>query len=342
MVRELIVRHLKSMFPLIYIKYLKINKNLIRRKNIKGDFEYDLNRYLKYSIQDANFKTRNQFESFLIKEYHAIEKALSLENPRPGFGLDRVIRLIDSLNRYKILYGSNKIINICNDVIIEYELFNKDYFRTTQQEHFKSISDYVAGLSSLNQGGTLNLSKNEILTSSKINFTDFFKSRHSVRDFLNENLNYNEIADAVDTARYTPSACNRQAWHVYYLNKNNKEQFDLILNNQNGNLGFRENIDSLLIITGSIESFADYERNQVYIDSGMFSMSLLLALHSKGIATCCLNTSFDKKSDMQFRSIVSIKETETPIMIIALGTLKEKFKVAQSNRKSLNEILTII
>jgi len=342
MARELIVRYLKSMFPLIYIKYLKINRNLIRRKTIKGDFEYDLNRYLKYSIQDTNFKTRNQFESFLTKEYHAIEKALSLESPRPGFGIERVIRLIDSLNKYRNLYGFNKIINICNDVIIEYELFNKNFYEATHNEYFKSISDYIAGLSSLNHGGTLNVTKNEILSYVNINFTAFFKSRHSVRDFQNVKLNYNDIADAVDIARYTPSACNRQAWHVYYLNKNNKEQFEAILNNQNGNLGFRENIDSLLVITGSIESFTDYERNQVYIDSGMFSMSLLLALHSKSIATCCLNTSFDKNSDIQFRSIVSINEAETPIMIIALGSLKEKFKVAQSNRKSLNEILTII
>jgi len=342
MIRKFLVHCLKSLFPFFYIKYLKINRDMIRRRNIKDDFEYDLNRFLKYSIQDINFKSRNQFESFLTKECHAIEKALSLKNPRPGFGLDRVIKIINCLDSYKKLYGLNEFINICNDVIIEYELFNKDFYEARHDEHFKSVSDYTTGLSSLNQGGTLNVTKNEILSHVDINFIDFFKSRHSVRDFQNEDLNYDDIADAVDIARYTPSACNRQAWHVYYLNRKDKEQFEVILNNQNGNLGFRESIDSLLIIAGSIESFTDYERNQVYIDSGMFSMSLLLALHSKGIATCCLNTSFDMKSDIRFRSILSINETEVPIMIIALGTFKDKFKVAQSNRKNLNEILTII
>ena len=48
----------------------------------------------------------------------------------------------------------------------------------------------------------------------------------------------------------------------------------------------------LLIIAMDLKAFVPaHERYQHWIDGGMFSMSIIYALHSLGLSSCCLNWS---------------------------------------------------
>ncbi|NES66883.1 MAG: nitroreductase, partial [Okeania sp. SIO2D1] len=111
---------------------------------------------------------------------------------------------------------------------------------------------------------------------------------------------------------------------------------------QNGNRGFGEQASKVLIVTSNLEHFASIgERYQGWIDGGMFSMSLVYGLHSLGLGICCLNWSFKKKQDRQLKIIAGIPDSDLVIMMIAVGHLPEEFKVAQSPRKPLKEVLII-
>ena len=57
------------------------------------------------------------------------------------------------------------------------------------------------------------------------------------------------------------------------------------------------------------------ERNQGWIDGGMFAMSLIYAFHALGIGTCCLNWAVDSRTDRTLRSVVSMPDHEAVIMM---------------------------
>ena len=83
----------------------------------------------------------------------------------------------------------------------------------------------------------------------------------------------------------SPSACNRQAWHVYHSDSDEVKL--AVLKEQSGNKGFGDKIPNLLIVASDLKAFMPAEeRYQHWIDGGMFSMSLVYAFHSLGVASC--------------------------------------------------------
>lgn len=84
-----------------------------------------------------------------------------------------------------------------------------------------------------------------------------------------------------------------------------------------------------------------HERNQCFIDGGLFAMSVLYSLHAKGLATCPLNWSADEDQDMRLRSVIDIKPAENVIMMIAVGHYPPHLNVAKSTRKNVSEIFTV-
>lgn len=79
------------------------------------------------------------------------------------------------------------------------------------------------------------------------------------------------------------------------------------------------------------------EHYQHWIDSGMFAMSVIYALHSLGVASCCLNWSQSPASDKKLRSCLDIKDNHTIIMMLAIGLPKENNNACISARRPLDE-----
>jgi nitroreductase len=84
----------------------------------------------------------------------------------------------------------------------------------------------------------------------------------------------------------------------------------------------------------------NYERNQLWIDGGLFSMALLYALQSLGLASCCLNLCIPWTVEKKLAKIYRLPASERPIMMIAVGYLPDSVLVAHSQRKPLNTVLT--
>ena len=134
-----------------------------------------------------------------------------------------------------------------------------------------------------------------------------------------------------------PSVCNRQGWgaHLY----SDKKLMNELLLIQNGNSGFTDCIDKLLIITGNNKAFSKFESNQVYTDAGLFSQNIMLSLHSIGLGSCPLNTCFPYVVEKKVKKLSNIPEHERLVMMLAIGNLKDEFRVAISKRKDTKDIL---
>src|SRR5690606_32405056 len=139
----------------------------------------------------------------------------------------------------------------------------------------------------------------------------------------------------------SPSVCNRQSAHAFLIENETLKQEALKI--QAGNAGFGDEINKVLIITASLECFdGPKERNQGYIDGGLFAMSLMYALHYKGLATCLLNWSSGRKKDQRLRQYVPIPESHNIIMLLGIGHHKEKYNVAASPRRASEEVFSIL
>jgi nitroreductase len=190
-------------------------------------------------------------------------------------------------------------------------------------------------------GATLLLKREEILACARRDLRDFFASRHSIRHFADGPVDLTLIRQAIQMAISTPSVCNRQAWRVYVLPDDDLKE--RALRRQNGNRGFSEQIAVLLVVACDLRQFVSIgERNQPWIDGGMFAMSLLLALHSLGLGTCCLNWSVDRDADEELREAIGIAECDVVLMMIAVGNLADQFLVARSERRDISKIMIIL
>ena len=142
-------------------------------------------------------------------------------------------------------------------------------------------------------------------------------------------------------AKNAPSACNRQSWRTYVFT--NKKLIEEILLTQGGNRGFGHLANKLIVISGNVSVFGgSHERNQVFIDGGIYAMNVLYALHFNEIAACILNCSFDIEYDQKLRKLCGIKDSEVFITMIACGLPVDSFKVALSPRKDLSQTNCII
>jgi nitroreductase len=322
----------------ILYKYRKIKYSI----QILIDYTYDFRRFAHFV--GSTLASKNSLEAFIIKEYHAVEKGLSLPNPRLEFGKARIERLVEVLKSYLKQYPFNETIQIALETLEEYKEFNnsRGVFTDDLDSQLNELKSYIELFKNERKGGTKLVSKSEVFNATNIAFSEFVRARHSIRDFSEEKVDERIVLDAINDARFTPSVCNRQAWKVYLILDDNKALIDRYLNVQNGNKGFGDDIKCLLVVTGRVSSFFEYERNQIYVDGGMFAMSLVYALHARGLGSCCLNTSYKGRELIDFLNVHPLDADTVPIMFIAVGHLKENYRVACSYRKPLDEIVTVI
>lgn len=327
---------------------LKKNKILIFLKKIVKTFKYlknyfyDIKKYLKYSTTLRKYYDFDTLESRIIAHYHVIEKGLSFKNTRLGYGKDMIYNLLNLLKQYKeIGYPKDhKTYKTAVSVLKSYIDFheNANYDIQELKDDINNLLDINLNYNDL--GGVDIFTKKEIIEKSNQNFALFADSRFSIRNFTSEEVEMADLKDAVRIAQKSPSVCNRQSSKVYIIE--NEVLKNKILESQNGNRGFGHLANKIIIVTSNLKAFNGIgERNQSYIDGGMFGMSLLYGLHYKGLATCAVNWAVNAKRDKEIRKDVEIDLSENILFMVLIGHMPNEFKIAKSSRKNLSDILTI-
>lgn len=295
-------------------------------------------RDVKYGMLTRN---RDDLENRLLVGGHIIEKGITMPNRRYGFGLG-VVQLVESMcNKYIDKYGTdNEQLQFAIDDLREYLQIHRTGGHDLPRE-------VVAGLEhTINRGGKNGVGKVdcEELTEQEFfkptcDFKEFAQSRHTCRWYTGESVDKALIEKAVDLARTSPSACNRQSIKVYAVSGDKKLQ---VVGLQNGNRGFGEGIGQMLIVTSNQTDWDANFRTSAYLDGGIFTMNLLYALHYYHVCACTLNAHLSIKKQKQLRKIVGMKPAEIPICFIGIGMPTEKMRIAKSRRLSLGQVLDFV
>lgn len=323
---EIIKQLLKNTF--LYKKY----KAYKERKNFKENFLYDWDLALKYN---GDFSTENdqvKFQHKLRIAEHAIEKGLSFRNPKPSFGIPRIEELLDRLQSYFDTYEDAHFTSHCLDTIAGYiERYHSDPRLGLIKQRYKQLQEKVNSEAHISEGVKL-ISKDEVdFVLKKTDFAAFLNSRHSYRYFSPEDVSNEVLECAFKMAESTPTACNRQLQHVYILSgKDIKKMLEM----QAGCRGFIEEINRLLIITTDVRGYFSQELKQAYVDGGLYSMNLLLCLHSQGLGTIPLTMGGFSGKRRNELSVFGIPEYETPIIMIGVGNREKETRTNLSARKS--------
>lgn len=296
---------------------------------------YWLFRDLKYGAF-----TRNQDDLLnrLLVAGHVLEKGITMPNRRLGFGQGVVETVIGMCNKCISKYGND--FPQLQFAILDLE----EYLTIHNEQNYELPQNIIDGIQSL-----LKHKKHELVPSKEFTAESFFEDykdfkefayqRHTVRYYSDKNVPNELITKAIELATTTPSACNRQSTRVKVASGEKK---DLILKLQNGNRGFGQFVNKMLIITSEQSAWNYKFRTSAYLDGGIFTMNLLYALHYYKICACTLNAHLNRKKIKKLRDIIGMKESEIPIVFIAIGMPAESFKTATSRRIEAENIVSFV
>ena len=274
----------------------------------------------------------------MTKGYHMIEKGLALPSPRPGFGVEATRELCEQIISAIKDDVCRHEVQLSVDALEGYVSFNEASSTPSPPHVLETISlARKAGIG--RTGGPIRLVASTI--DIPANALSFIESRASVREFAEEPVPREVLLNAARSAQAAPCVCNRQAAKIYFLTSE-KDRADA-LHFQNGNRGFGDQSPVVAIITmDTAEMFEPTERYQHWIDGGLFAQNFLLAIHAQGYGACPLNWSAPITRDMGIRKLGYIKESESIIMMVAIGALKREYKVARSERRATSEIVRFV
>lgn len=293
------------------------------------------NYYKKFeenSFVDCSCRTSEQFEASITRLYHTIEKGLSYEKYRAGFGKDNVDKLVTSLEQYssKGFDTSAFFYETALSCLNAYIQKNKEHGHedTQLEERVKELPGKANEF-----GGTIMISTPA--QPGDLTYKQLVTTRHSIRHFSDNPVDINLLKDAIKLAQYTPSACNRQGWKTRIVA--DKEKVKTILANQNGNRGFGQEFDKLLVITADLRAQQkSRELFQAFIDGGMYAESVLNSLYCKGIGSVPLSASLTAVQEKNVRVVAGIDNAEVFILFIGVGNYPEgEFLTTRSERKPI-------
>ena len=282
-------------------------------------FIRDYFRYRETSLGHNEPFRRDKMNARMMLVGHAIEKGMSFESKKKNWGREKVLSLSKYLNDYLQEYPVSKEVINCLNIISAYRLDNDSCKSSEVTGSIDSLLEQYHEYIQKDYAGVKDVTKPDSFDIDTI--LSFYKSRASVRSFSEEPLTQIEIEKAMEVARTTPTACNRQTSRVYAIT--NSTKIDEILNMQLGGQGWADKAPNMFIITGCMSCFGGIaERQQVYIDGGLFAMNFVMGLHLYGIASCFKMFVRDYKLQDKLCKLCGIPRNEVPIVIVMAGHYK--------------------
>ena len=313
---------IKKIFKLSFIKDLFKSALLRFPKLVFNSFLDSINfiYFEKSGYRVFNYRKHNQYK--ILEDCHAIEKSLISQNFNKERGKNKIIFINKLLESNKDLPYSkeNFFYQYASDIV---EDWNKRYYENNTKFVYKSISKKFK-----NNNHDLNFKK----------FCKFVKYRNSVRSYESTIVPTEIIEKLIKISQFAPSQCNRQSVKIHVF-----QNYDLIqklLKIQSGCETFRKDVHNLAVLTSDLSSWdGSNERNQPYIDGGIFLMMFLLSLESFGLASCSLNLALNFNKSTFFKNTADIPSNETLISAVSFGFPKEISYICSSRRVPIKNIL---
>lgn len=308
--------------------------------NLIPNYFYDMGRFAQSSTALRPSRDREQLASHLTMDYHRLEKGLALPAPRAGFGVDAATRLVNNLLRYEQRHGPDELTAVTRNVLRAYFTFNGEASPViTALARRIDAAPPPASQPAIQGGGTTSLSRQELYGFDSKAMQDFLLSRSSIRQYTGAPLDADTVREAVRIALKAPSVCNRQCARVYVTT--DKARIAEVLKFQNGNRGFGDTLGAIFVVAADNRAFTSLgERNQGWVDGGIFAMALAQALHALKVGSCMLNWSVEASHDRRARRALGIDDNHVIITMIGAGVTADQLSVATSTRRDVDGIIT--
>lgn len=311
-------------------------------------------RFIAFSVRRANriFNqfTDDKFESNrllgeIIRNTHSIEKGLSLENVRHGFGYAKIKEAERFIKRFEFLNGTVDVeqVGMFTDALSAYIDFHRNVgysspeFEDIVRIH-ASLSEKVGNIG-VPRGGIKHVRYVEYDNTVRETVARVISERHSVREFDKSPVSESDLREAISLAMRCPSACNRQCYRVTIINRDDLHLLDGWLD---GVGGFAEQLDKMLIITGRISDYRLGEQFQYVVTPAVFAAYLTVTLQAYSIGCCFIQRNV--LPDDRFPVIASklgIPADEQAVCVLGIGNLKKEYKVPVSHRLTYDSIVRV-
>lgn len=248
-------------------------------KEVAGlrNYLYDYRRFKAHSSAFDRGMSDEALAARITKEYHKVEKGLALPEPRPGFGIATIDWLIETVPQLEKRGHAPQVTTAARESVRGWV----DWHDAAGIAVRDDIRAFAAGSDGSVPAGVRRLTRAEVSAATALDFDRFARARHSVRQFTGEAVAPEDVRAAVETALKTPRVCNRESRRVHAGFA--PEIREKMLSHQSGNRGFGHAAGAVLVVTSDLRYFtAISERNQAWIDGGLFAMSLAFALHGRG------------------------------------------------------------
>ena len=276
---------------------------------------------------------------------HTIEKGFSLKNVRVDFGVAKMKALVDLLNNYIKKYGYDVGLRVPFSLIFAYQKFREEHHNMTDELRtlFSKVDSLVMQTgnkrSDFTLAGTITIKRQDMINIENASFEVLANKRHAVRNF--ESMGGTDfeprLREAINIAKYAPSACNRQAYRVHVYKGEEKTR---ILKAQGSACPFSEDAEMAIVITGDMNRYYSFEQHLMYVDASLFAMGLMYALTAKGIANIPLTQCLKRKELTIIRDEFNIPKNEMPVIMLAIGHYSKEVKIARSERMACNDFIT--
>ncbi len=322
MMKELIKRS-KLVFS-IRILLEHIRKSMVFIKSMSNTSRKDGDRAML-----SNLKIRT----------HALEKGMSIGAVKKGFGKIKAISLMDDLQTFLDICGDREFVGESVSVIREYVAFNK-----RMGADMSDIENKLGSFCERNKvefcqgGGIFFVTHSNVQAEATENYEHLSQARFAVRDYGSAPIDIDKIKKALALCERTPSACNRQSWRIHIYTE--KKLRDNLFIQQLGCNGFYEDMQCAILICGDAGCYAFPEFNTPYVDGGIYAMNLMYALNYYDLACIPLTLDLSVSKINILKKEMHLPQNELPVLLIGVGSYKENFKVACSNRTPYTEYVT--
>lgn len=308
---------------------------------LRSNYDYDLSRFFKYSSTVNLNSDITALKAFCVEIEHAIEKGLSFETPRPAFGVKKINAVILAVRELESTGHADEATLAARGCLQQYVDMHESRGWDLPPELGSSLKVFLEERQAKNAGGTKILTRGEINRATDFDYERFISARHSVRHFTGEPVSREAAEEAVRLAIKSPRPENRESRHVYAaLDPITRTR---LMSYHHGHAGFDKKLGAVFVITVDLQHYDRVgERNQGWIDGGLFAMSLCYALHSQRLGTCMLNWSEPCDQDRRLRQAFTIPDNEIVITFLGAGHLPPQINVAYSMPPSVDSVFSEI
>ena len=272
-------------------------------------------------------------ESIILMNINKIEKAICMPDRYKIFAQDIVHTLIHTYKDNNQSISQQLKSEVCN-TLYKY----KDCLDNRLLDNKNMINDIELFLSKEDFVFSENMRINEDKENMQLSLAQILQQRHTVRNFLKDNVEYDLIVQALSMANNLPSACNRQAGSLIIIE--NDQVKNEILKLQQGNKGFKAPVLAALIVDNNVFT-QEHEHNAKYVYAGSFVAGFVLGLESVGLSSCLLNWHVDKNTKHYVEKLLNLKDKEI-IVFVYIGYAVLGSKEAYSFKKPGSDLLEVL